>query len=104
MWTTCSRTFDTMGSKDIGRWLLMTRVSFVLGTGTIFACFDPVGTFPKVNDLLNNSVRYGAITSAHSFSNLADIPSGPVAFHTDSADNRLRTERTGRSEYPRWRI
>ena len=69
----------------------MTQVSFVLETGTIFACFYSVGTFPKVNDLLNNSVRDGAITSAHSFSNLADIPSGPVAFHTDNADNRLRT-------------
>ena len=69
----------------------MTRVSFVLGTGIIFPFFHSVGTFPKVNDLLNYSARDGAITSAHSFSNLADIPSGTVAFHTDNADNRLRT-------------
>jgi hypothetical protein len=41
--------------------------------------------------LLNSSVRDGAITSAHSFNNLADIPSGPVAFPVDNADNRLRT-------------
>ena len=69
----------------------MMRVSLVLGTGTIFAYFHSVGTLPKANDLLNSSVRDGAITSAHSFNNLADIPSGPVAFPVDNADNRLRT-------------
>ena len=35
------------------------------------------------------------LTSAHSFSNLADIRSGPVAFHTDNADDRLRTSSMG---------
>ena len=67
------------------------RVSLVLGTGTIFAYFHSVGTLPEAKDLLNSSVRDGAITSAHSFNNLADIPSGPVAFPIDNADNRLRT-------------
>ena len=72
-WTTCSRTLDTRDSKDIGRH--MTRVSLVWGTGIIFAYFHFVGTLPKVNNLLNSSVRDGRITSAHSFNNLTDIPS-----------------------------
>jgi hypothetical protein len=69
----------------------MTQVSLVLGTGTIFVYFHSVGTLPKANDFLNSSVRDGAITSAHSFNNLTDIPSGPIAFPVDKADNRLRT-------------
>ena len=65
------------------------RLIEVLGTGTIFAYFHCVGTLPKASDLLNSSVWDGAITPMHSFNNLPDIPSGPVALPIDNADNRL---------------
>jgi hypothetical protein len=49
----------------------------------MFAYFQSAGTLPRVMDLLNNAVRDGARTSEHSFNNLAEIPSGPVAFDVD---------------------
>jgi hypothetical protein len=64
----------------------------------MFAYFQSAGTFPRVMDLLNNAVRDVARTSDHSFNNLAEIPSGPVAFDVDRLFSRRQTSSTETSE------
>ena len=64
----------------------------------MFAYFQSAGTLPIAMDLLNNAVRDGARTSEHSFNNLAEIPSEPVAFDVDRLFSRRQTSSTETSE------
>lgn len=58
------------------------------------ACFHSEGTLPRESDISKRAERDGAKTSAHSFNNVADMPSGPVAFVVHKPDNRLHTSST----------
>ena len=55
------------------------------------ATFHSSGIVPKRTDLLNSSHKEGVITSAVSFSSLAEIPSGPVALFESSDFNTQET-------------
>ena len=57
-------------------------------------CLFPLGTLPRDNDMLNNTVREGVSTPEHSFKSLAEIPSGPVAFAVDRLDSNALTSST----------
>jgi hypothetical protein len=61
----------------------------------MFAYFQSARTLPKAMDLLNNAVKDGARTAEY---NLADIPSGPVAFDADRLFSRRQTSSTETSE------
>ncbi len=55
----------------------------------MFACLHSEGILPRVNDVFSRTARDGARTSAHSFNNLAEIPSGPVAFTVDKLQSNV---------------
>ena len=83
--TQCSKTLDTIGSREMG-WLFST-CSFApfLWTGTTLASFQSLGRDPSCSDLLKIVHEEGAITEAVSLSNLAGISSGPVPLLASSA-------------------
>ena len=78
--TQCSITLETTQSKEIERSFSTYAFSFFLWTGTMFASFYSLGMLPLRRDLLNNTVKDGAMIGAVSLRSLAGISSGPVAF------------------------
>ena len=58
---------------------------------TIVDFFHWVGSWQDIMERLNNLVKDGEILPAGDFNNLADIPSGPLAFDESKDDRRSKT-------------
>ena len=80
-----SKTLDTIGNREMGRWFSTWSFAPFLWTGTTLASFQSLGRDPSCSDLLKILHKKGAITEAVSLSNLAGISSSLVAFLTSSA-------------------
>jgi len=81
-WMWHSRILETIGSNDIGLWLVGMDFSPSLRIGTTIDNFQPQGTEPDWIEILNSFVREEAMLHDVPFSILAEIPSGPLLLDT----------------------